>query len=312
MLFSIVVPIYKVEKYLRECVDSILCQSFSDFEIILVDDGSPDGCPRICDEYAEKDPRVKVIHKTNGGLSDARNTGLDAATGDYVIFLDSDDYWDDKDALSKTREVLFETSADVVTWRFKKYSEDTKTLIQVGSDIAEQDKDNFEVLLKSKNLTVSACTKCIRRSMFEEHDLRFVKGVLSEDIEWCARLLCAAETIVPSNLDFYIYRQRSASITHEIGGKNVQDLKSHLLAMDKMKQEMLDDRGEKLKRLLAEEFCNFVVTLTAYKNWQQEVRWVKEKKSWLKWACTRRSKILRYMLNIVGVKASIKLIKLVR
>ena len=310
--FSIVVPIYKVEKYLRECVDSILCQSFSDFEIILVDDGSPDGCPRICDEYAEKDPRVKVIHKTNGGLSDARNAGFEIAKGEYIIFLDSDDYWDDNDALAKIQKILLKQPADVVTWRKTKYSEETKERTYVGYDVAEQDKECFGALLKSRNFTVSASTKSIKRSMFEEHDLRFVKGVLSEDIEWCARLLCAAETIVPSNLDFYIYRQRAGSITHEIDERNIRDVKSHLLSIDAMIQRPECHNREKLRMLLAEEFCNFVVTLTAYKNWMQEIDWVKEKKPWLKWACTRKSKILKIMLNTIGVKASIKIIKVAR
>lgn len=91
-LVSVIVPIYNVEPYLRKCVDSILAQTYINLEVILVDDGSPDGCPAICDEYKEKDERVKVIHKSNGGLSDARNAGLDAMTGEYVTFVDSDDW----------------------------------------------------------------------------------------------------------------------------------------------------------------------------------------------------------------------------
>jgi len=89
---SIIVPVYKVEPYLRRCIDSILAQTFLDFELILVDDGSPDNCPGICDEYAEKDSRIKVIHQTNGGLSSARNRGIAAAEGEYLLFCDSDDY----------------------------------------------------------------------------------------------------------------------------------------------------------------------------------------------------------------------------
>ena len=90
--FSVIIPIYCVEQYLRTCVDSVLSQTFLDFEVILVDDGSPDGCPRLCDEYAKKDARVRVIHKANGGLSDARNIGLSHASGEYILFLDGDDY----------------------------------------------------------------------------------------------------------------------------------------------------------------------------------------------------------------------------
>ena len=89
---SIIVPVYNTEKYLHRCIDSILAQTFTDFELILVDDGSPDNCPQICDEYAEKDCRVKVIHQENGGLSAARNAGIDIATGTFIFFCDSDDY----------------------------------------------------------------------------------------------------------------------------------------------------------------------------------------------------------------------------
>ena len=95
-LISVIIPIYKVEKYLRECIDSIINQSFKNLEIILVDDGSPDNCGKICDEYAKKDNRLKVIHKENGGLSSARNAGLDIATGEYISFVDSDDYVSNK------------------------------------------------------------------------------------------------------------------------------------------------------------------------------------------------------------------------
>lgn len=93
-MISIIVPVYKIENYIRQCVDSILAQSYENIEVILVDDGSPDGCPKICDEYAAKDGRVKVVHKNNGGLMSARQAGLRAATGDYVGFVDGDDWID--------------------------------------------------------------------------------------------------------------------------------------------------------------------------------------------------------------------------
>lgn len=93
VVISIIVPVYKVEQYLNQCIDSILCQEFEGFEIILIDDGSPDLCPSICDEYEKKDSRVKVFHKKNEGLSEARNLGVKKAIGKYVIFVDSDDYW---------------------------------------------------------------------------------------------------------------------------------------------------------------------------------------------------------------------------
>ena len=103
-LISVIVPIYNVEKYLARCVDSIVNQTYKNLEIILVDDGSPDSCPDICDVWKEKDDRIKVIHKKNGGLSDARNAGLDIAQGEYVAFVDSDDFIDDKEEVGKSKQ----------------------------------------------------------------------------------------------------------------------------------------------------------------------------------------------------------------
>ena len=111
---SIIVPIYNVEQYLKRCVDSILAQTFKDFELILVDDGSPDSCPFICDEYARIDSRIKVIHKANGGLSDARNAGLEMAMGNYIAFVDSDD-WIASDTYEYLYELIKKNKADVVS-----------------------------------------------------------------------------------------------------------------------------------------------------------------------------------------------------
>ena len=120
---SVIVPVYKVEKYIKKCVDSILAQSFTDFELWLVDDGSPDNCGTICDEYAKKDERVKVIHKKNGGLSDARNVALDVMQGKYVFFVDSDD-WISNDALESTYEALKRTGTKVATGNIVSVYED--------------------------------------------------------------------------------------------------------------------------------------------------------------------------------------------
>lgn len=116
-LVSVIVPVYKVEKYLHRCIDSIINQTYKNLEIILVDDGSPDNCGKICDEYAEKDNRIKVIHKSNGGLSSARNAGLDVANGDYVYFVDSDDYIDTK-LVEDNLNLAIEHDADMVCFNY--------------------------------------------------------------------------------------------------------------------------------------------------------------------------------------------------
>ena len=113
MMLSIIVPIYKIEEFLRQCVESILAQSFQDFELILVDDGSPDSCPEICEQYAEKDSRIKVIHKLNGGLVSARKAGLKAASGEYIGYVDGDD-WIEPDFYEKLMRKAMNFDADIV------------------------------------------------------------------------------------------------------------------------------------------------------------------------------------------------------
>ena len=128
MKVSFILPVYKVEKYLSECVESILAQTYSDFEILLVDDGSPDNCPALCDEWARVDNRIKALHKPNGGLSDARNYGLDHAQGDYVIFVDSDDFWVGKDCLGNLMNVVnVHPECDFIGFNCSYYYSDSNT-----------------------------------------------------------------------------------------------------------------------------------------------------------------------------------------
>lgn len=129
-LISVIVPVYKVEKYLKQCVDSILNQSFTDFELILVDDGSPDGCPIICDEYAKQDKRIKVIHKHNGGSSSARKAGISSSVGRYVMFIDGDD-WLDQETLLITSRKAMEIGADCVMFSYVKEYEKSSTPVHI-------------------------------------------------------------------------------------------------------------------------------------------------------------------------------------
>ena len=150
--FSIIIPIYNVERYLETCVNSILTQTYSDYEVILVDDGSPDRCGELCDHYAESDSRVKVVHKVNGGLSSARNAGLDIAMGEYVIFVDSDDYWDDTMALEHIQKNLAESNADLLVFPAKRFYEDENRFTNILNLEVERDKIRNENITFVKNL----------------------------------------------------------------------------------------------------------------------------------------------------------------
>ena len=232
MKFSVIIPIYKVEQYLRPCIDSVLAQTYTDLEIILVDDGSPDRSGEICDEYAEKDKRIKVIHKPNGGLSDARNAGLDVAQGEYVMFLDSDDWWDDQDALRKIDASIRESGADITIIGMKKYFSLEDRLGDVRTP-KKCDKANctlshaqaLQQYMRSNIFVACACDKVVHRSLIEIDHQRFVKHQLSEDIEWCCKLLLKNPKIEVLGEAFYVYRQQVAtSISANVGIKNINSI----------------------------------------------------------------------------------------
>lgn len=230
--FSVIIPIYKVEEYLKECIDSVLQQTYCNLEIILVDDGSPDSCPVICDEYAEQFEFIKVIHKKNGGLSDARNTGLDIATGEYVIFLDSDDYWGEKDFLKKVNSFIISQSSpeqiDIILFQAKKFVEASQSYIldqyyssehinSIGKD------DTLRYLLETGAYSMQACTKILRREFLQDNEIVFVKNLLGEDLDWFLQVMFKVDDIYAVDDINYIYRIRKGSITNTIGIKNLLD-----------------------------------------------------------------------------------------
>ena len=231
--FSIVIPVYKVEKYIRQCLDSVLAQSYTDFEIVVVDDGSPDDCPAICDTYAAADSRVIVIHKKNGGLSDARNVGLQTATGEYVIFLDSDDYYLSADFLKKINAKITETGCCAVFFKRRKYIEVTSTLmpppIAFPETVRETTCEEMLLSLAQKDmLDASACMKATSRALLLENDLLFKKGIFSEDVEWFFRYVPQLKSVALLNDPAYCYRIREGSISQSLTEKNIRDLFSSI------------------------------------------------------------------------------------
>lgn len=265
--FSIIVPIYKVEKYLNKCVDSVLCQTYDDFELILVDDGSPDRCGQICDSYDSADSRIKVVHKENGGLSSARNTGLDIATGKYIVFLDSDDYWDDNTALEHIHKNLAETDADLLVFPAKRFYEDENRFtyilnIEVDRNRIIDTNENcaIEYMLENNIYRAAAWNKAIRKSVIDGHQMRFKEGYLSEDMDWCGDLLIYCNRFDFYENPFYIYRQqRSGSITSKKSEELVAD-KIKLCAKGYKQVEEYPDK-EKGKLLGSYYAYEYAVTL---------------------------------------------------
>lgn len=212
--FSIILPIFNVENYLRQSIDSILIQTYSDYEIILVDDGSPDACPDICDEYASIYPRIKVVHKVNGGSSDARNIGLQNAAGEYVIFLDSDDFWCNKEGLANISRIINEfKNPDVVVFGVKDYNNitGTSTLSRGVYDEAKLNRLSKSRLIKdlvmTKQFPGASWMQAVRRDFLISHNIAFEIGVTAEDFDWLVKVYGFANQIRVCNSIIYSYRK---------------------------------------------------------------------------------------------------------
>lgn len=259
---SVVIPVYKVEKYLRQCVDSVLNQTFRDIEVILVDDGSPDRCPQICDDYEIGDPRVKVIHKDNGGLSDARNKGIEVASGEYGIFIDSDDYWDNSNALDCLIRRMEVTRVDVLSFPYQVEDERTGTK-QVRAHCCDDmpvklrlKEDQLEYHVNKELYIASACNKLVKMYLLKA--IPFETGKFSEDIEWCARLMQKAHSFDYVNCCFYCYRQRVGSISHTISLKNCSDLKDAIIGCYTIMQNSSKSLRPYLGNYTAYQFSTFI------------------------------------------------------
>lgn len=212
LLVSVIVPIYNVERYLRRCVNSILIQTYQNLEVILVDDGSPDNCPAICDEYAKEDARVKVIHKMNGGLSDARNVGMTAANGAYLMFVDSDD-WLEKNAVECLYQLLISSDAQIAIGGMQRVEDQTNRILQTDFNGTK----NVVSMTKNQAMKVffqngcAAWGRLYRRNVHS--GIEFPVGEINEDEAIVLSLLDRCNIVAQTNEIVYNYRCRAESIT---------------------------------------------------------------------------------------------------
>lgn len=268
-LFSVIIPIYNVESYIEKCINGVIGQDYKNIEIILINDGSKDNSQLICEKKSKEDSRIRLINKQNGGLSSARNVGLDNATGDYILFLDGDDYWDDKEALSKINRSLQNTKADIVTFGLKKMFEDTgeieetKYVFNRENVDFDSKKNTLSYLVKNNLYISSACNKAVRKSIIDKYNLRFEDKALSEDIEWSAKLLLYSNVIDVIESPFYIYRQRNHSITHTLKLINIEYLVKHIeTCIDLCKNENIDYKNEYMG-YVAYQYITLLVSLNS-------------------------------------------------
>ena len=234
---SIIVPVYKVEPYLCRCVESILAQTYRHWELILVDDGSPDRCPEMCDAYVAKDKRIKVLHKANGGLSDARNHGLDMATGDYVLFVDSDDYIH-PEMLQAMTELSTKEEADIVQCGYIRGTSESFPAIKGSTKQATF--DNRSIFASTKQQTI-LCAKLYRRNLWE--GLRMPVGKIHEDDFTTWKLYYRSHKIVVVDTPYYYYYKNPQGIMASEGRRFsptlVEAYEERIAYFEEMHEEVL-------------------------------------------------------------------------
>ncbi len=316
--FSVIIPIYNTGKELERCVNSVLSQTFEDMELILVDDGSTDDSGQLCDQFAEKDGRVVVIHQENGGSSEARNTGVRNAKGNYLVFLDSDDMWSEGDALEGIYKVINDNlNTDVVVFGLEIWKDDgtfVKTR-RVEASNSTSKEDIIKKLIYTNQYFSASYVKILKRTFFVENDLFFKKELLSgEDMEWSARVmvLCNSIQVYPST--FYKRIRRSeGSITSDIGKKNILDV---LEAIEKGIAFIQDNTSSKsLEDIYCEYWAyNYAMLLglaAKVKNdpdYSMIYKRLKDLKWLLKYDHVKKVKMMKLATKLLGLKGAMKLL----
>ena len=224
-LLSVIVPVYNVEKYLKRCLESILVQSWNDYEIILVDDGSTDSSAQICDLYAEKYEMIRVIHKENKGLSDTRNRGIEKASGEYVYFPDSDD-WLEPNTFSELSDVIEELTYDIISFNREFVTSEEDKLISAKSRIQKlSGKQALLEMLKQRDVTGFANDKIYRKKLFLDNDIEFPVGKYYEDLGTNYKLFLKATKVYVTNQKYYHYLITNPdSITQSWNEQKLQDM----------------------------------------------------------------------------------------
>lgn len=267
MFFSVIVPVYNVEPYIEACIDSVRGQTCSDWELILVNDGSTDGSGGICDAYASRDDRIRVIHKDNGGQSSARNAGLSQARGSYVLFLDSDDYFLSDTFLQAVQEEAL-SGCDLVLYKYQKVWDDGHRqpcpFSFAGMEPSSSLADTLEQLIRRDAFFCSAWSKSVRRELLVHHQIRFDESLSCEDMDWYYQVLQHASTLRLLDTPYIAYRQRDHSVTSTVKAKTIVDFITVVRRWSAFFTAKGPD-GEVWLQSLTKLYCNLLVALGRYK-----------------------------------------------
>ena len=315
MFFSVIVPVYNVENYLKECVDSVLSQTFTDFELILVNDGSTDSSGEMCDKYAKEDSRVKVIHKPNGGQSTARNMGVAQALGKFVIFLDSDDLVCDENFFSDLKSTIT-NDTDIVVFRYFKYYGNRRDDCGISlADINHSNKTEFLFELVKRDAFFCSCwSKTTRLSLLKDNNICFDESLSCEDMDWYYNVVSKAESFKVIDKPYVYYRQRDNSVTSTFKKKSITD---YIITIKKWYANIaaLSDLEEKaiLFSSLAKLYCNLLIAYSKNsKHLKNERKEIFAFKPLLKYNLNPRTKIISRFSKIFGLNITCLILKILQ
>lgn len=304
-LFSVIVPVYNVKDCLEKCVDSLLMQEQMEgrTEILLIDDGSTDGSGTLCDSLAERYPAVKVYHKGNGGLSSARNAGIERVKGDYILFVDSDDYIEKNTCRILGQAIERYGRPDALSFDGWEDNSGCRTSMRrLSTNTLKCTEDGKTYLLehyRERNLNVEACLYAYRRAFLLEENLRFLEGILHEDVEFTPRALLACKRIVelPDCLYHYIVRENSIS-TRKNREKNIKDLFGTLEKQVLLAEQQEPELKKWMKDAALDSYLNMVQDARMY---QKQYRKLLNKRFLPGKAATRWNRF-RVLLCFVSVR----------
>ena len=315
---SVIIPVYNVEKYLNQCIGNVLSQFYKNIEVLLIDDGSTDKSFEICEKYLKSDSRIYLVHKKNGGVSLARNIGIQCSKGDYIVFLDGDDFWRNNDSIANIVKNL-KNNVDMVCFGYREYkdnnSENGIGISFIGFDDSYSDKNELFKEMISKGVYVSSpWCKVIKKDVIIKNDLYFCEGITSEDIDWSARLLIAVKSINVYCDSFYCYRQRSDSVVHNLKYENLEVLANNILKCIKLAEGLESkDFSDLYYNYVSYQYITFLKVALLCENDSRTKTLVKEMKSY-KWLLdfhlNKKVKIVYWFNKLFGFNLMLKCLKL--
>lgn len=316
--FSVIIPVYNVESYIRQCVDSVLSQESVSLEILLIDDGSTDRSGSICDAYAQKHDCVTVQHQINKGAATARNVGIELATGKYIIFLDSDDWWKNTNVLYTISERLLLTQADVLCFNYEKIEgvKKAREYFRGSEDMPSEIKpsDSFTYVIEHNLWIASVGNKVVNRKLFENEKLRFREGISSEDVDWCLRLALHAESFDYISEVVFCYRQRNLSVSHMVDNTSMLMLYHNIeYCLSILNRADNDLRSKQLHSYVGFYYGILLYGISTVEDKRERMRLLSEvskHQKLLMWSQNPKVKLLCMVNRVLGLRFTMELLVL--